>query len=612
VSDPLKVTIPDIGTDEKVEVVEVLVAEGDRIARDDGLITLESEKASMDVPSPRAGVVREIRMKVGDTVGEGDLILDLEVESREASEKKAETSAASAAPSGAGMDVVGARRAPAQDEVTEHSGLDSGRQSAGRTPPQDLGNSNLQAEVVVLGAGVGGYTAAFRAADLGKKVVLVERYSVLGGVCLNVGCIPSKALLHIARVIAEARDAEEHGVYFGAPKIGLEQLRMWKDGVVERLTKGLKMMAGKRKVEVVQGVGRLTGAHSLLVEAGGGETRISFETAILAVGSRVVEIPGIPYEDPRVMDSTGTLELVDIPERLLLVGGGIVGLEMAMVYGALGSRITIVELLDGLIPGCDRDLVRPLERRLKKTLRAEIHLETKVTSIDLGDAALVAKLEGAKAPESAEFDRVLVAVGRRPNGDRLNAEAAGLKVDERGFVQVDRQMRTNVEHIFAIGDLVGEPMLAHKASHEGKVAAEVAAGHKSAFDARVIPSVAYTDPEIAWVGLTETEAEHRSVAYEKSSFPWSASGRAVGMGRTDGLTKILCEPGTGRILGGGIVGPGAGDLIAELVLAIEMDAEAGDLALTIHPHPTLSETLSFAGEIFEGTITDLYLPKKKR
>ncbi len=599
----LKVTIPELGTDEKVEVVEVLVAEGDRIQKDDGLITLESDKASMDVPSPAAGAVRELRVKVGDHVGEGDLILELEVEA-DATTRSVEAAGAAASPgSGGPTDPVGAGLAPARGAT----GLAPARET---TPPLPS-NADLHADVLVLGAGPGGYTAAFRAADLGKKVVLVERYPVLGGVCLNVGCIPSKALLHVARVISEARAAEEHGVYFGAPKISLEQLRAWKTSVVERLTKGLAAMAGKRKVEILQGTGRLSGPKTLQVETSDGEKLVSFDQAILAAGSRSIEIPGFPYDDPRVMDSTGALELADVPERLLLVGGGIIGLEMAMVYGELGSKLTVVELLDGLVPGCDRDLVRPLERRLKKALGAEIHLNTKVTAVEAGEDGLRARLEGPKAPESADFDRVLVAVGRRPNGDRLGVEAAGVALDERGFVPVDRQMRTNVPHIFAIGDLVGQPMLAHKATHEGKVAAEAVAGEKSFFDARVIPSVAYTDPEIAWVGLTETAAEQQGVAYEKSVFPWSASGRALGMGRTDGSTKILYEPETGRILGGGIVGPGAGDLIAELALAIEMDAEAGDLALTIHPHPTLSETLSLAAEVFEGTVTDLYLPKKK-
>jgi dihydrolipoamide dehydrogenase len=471
--------------------------------------------------------------------------------------------------------------------------------------------ADLHAEVLVLGAGPGGYTAAFRAADLGKSTVLVERHTRLGGVCLNVGCIPSKALLHVARVMEEAAELERQGVTYGPPKIDLEKIRGFKDGVVDRLTKGLAGLAKKRQVEVVAGTGRFTSDRTLVVETAAGEKIISFDNAIIAAGSRVIRIPGIPWDDPRVMDSTGALELRDIPERLLLIGGGNIGLEMAMVYGALGSELTIVEMLDGLIPGCDRDLVKPLERRLKRRYKAKIHLETKVASIEPQKQALEVYFEGGKEPEPAHFDRVLVSVGRRPNGDLVAAEQAGVDVDDRGFIRVDNQQRTNAPHILAIGDVTGHPMLAHRATHQGKVAAEVAAGLKSAFDARVIPAVTYTDPEIAWVGLTETEAAANGVAYEKGAFPWSASGRSLGMGRSDGLTKILFDPGSNRVMGAGIVGPNAGDLIAELALAIEMDAEAADLALTIHPHPTLSETVALAAEAYEGTITDLYLPKKK-
>ncbi|MGB5294816.1 MAG: dihydrolipoyl dehydrogenase [Thermoanaerobaculia bacterium] len=465
-------------------------------------------------------------------------------------------------------------------------------------------------EVLVLGGGPGGYTAAFRAADLGKKVVLVERHSRLGGVCLNVGCIPSKALLHVARVMEEAADLDKHGVVFGKPKLDLDKIRDFKQSVVDRLTKGLSALAKARQVEVIQGEGRFTSANALTVEAGTETKTIRFESAIVAVGSRVVEIPGVPYEDPRVIDSTGALELQDIPKRLLVIGGGIIGLEMAMVYGALGSQLTIVEMLDRLIPGCDPDLVKPLERRLKRRYKAKIYLETRVSGIKALKSGLKVTFEGEKAPEPTTFDKVLGSVGRRPNGDRIGAEEAGLEVEDRGFLSVDSQQRTNVPHIFAIGDVTGQPMLAHKATHEGKVAAEVAAGLKSGFDARVIPSVAYTDPEIAWVGLTETEAEAQGVTYEKGVFPWSASGRSLGMGRSDGLTKILFNPMTKRVLGAGIVGPNAGDLIAEIALAIEMDCEAADLSLTIHPHPTLSETVALAAEAFEGTITDLYVPKK--
>ena len=466
------------------------------------------------------------------------------------------------------------------------------------------------ADVLVLGGGPGGYTAAFRAADLGKKVVLVERHSRLGGVCLNVGCIPSKALLHVARVLEEAADLDKHGVVFGKPKLDLDKIRDFKQSVVDRLTKGLSALAKARQVEVVQGEGRFTSANTLSVETGAEIKTSRFESAIVAVGSRVAEIPGVPYEDPRVIDSTGALELQDIPPRLLVIGGGIIGLEMASIYGALGSQLTIVEMLDRLIPGCDPDLVKPLERRLKRRYKAKIYLETRVSGIKPLKSGLKVTFEGEKAPEPTTFDKVLVSVGRRPNGDRIGAEEAGLEVDERGFISVDSQQRTNVPHIFAIGDVTGQPMLAHKATHEGKVAAEVAAGLKSGFDARVIPSVAYTDPEIAWVGLTETVAAATGVAYEKGAFPWSASGRSLGMGRSDGLTKILFDPKTKRVLGAGIVGPNAGDLIAELALAIEMDCEAADLSLTIHPHPTLSETVALAADAFEGTITDLNLPKK--
>ena len=465
-------------------------------------------------------------------------------------------------------------------------------------------------EILVLGGGPGGYTAAFRAADLGKRVMLVERHSRLGGVCLNVGCIPSKALLHVARVIEEAADLGKHGVAFGKPELDLGKIRDFKQSVVDRLTKGLAALAKQRQVEVIRGEGRFVSAHSLAIESGAEPMTVTFESAIVAVGSRVFEIPGIPYDDPRVIDSTGALELEDIPQRLLVVGGGIIGLEMAMVYGALGSELTIVEMLDGLIPGCDRDLVKPLERRLKRRYKAKIHLETKVSGVKPMKSGLEASFAGDKAPEPSIFDKILVSVGRRPNGDRIDADKAGLAVDERGVLPVDAQQRTNVSHLFAIGDVTGQPMLAHKATHEGKVAAEVAAGHKSGFDARVIPSVAYTDPEIAWVGWTETEAAAEGVAYARGAFPWSASGRSLGMGRSDGLTKILFDPQTNRVLGAGIVGPNAGDLIAELALAIEMGCEAADLSLTIHPHPTLSETVALAAEAFEGTITDLYLPKK--
>ena len=590
-----EIRIPDLGDAEDVQVVEILVAPGDHVAAEDGLITLESEKASMDVPSPAAGKVLEIHVKVGAQVQEGDLIVTLEATAPEAAE----------APVVPADETKRPAPVPAETEIEVQPSVGDTKR------PATVPAADLHAEILVLGAGPGGYTAAFRAADLGKKVILVERHTRLGGVCLNVGCIPSKALLHIGRVIEEATDLEKQGVAFGPPKIDLDKIRGFKDGVVDRLTKGLAGLAKQRQVEVVAGTGRFTSDSTLTAETADGEKTISFEHAIIAAGSRVIRIPGIPWDDPRVMDSTGALELQDIPKRLLLIGGGNIGLEMAMVYGALGSELTIVEMLDGLIPGCDRDLVKPLERRLKRRYKAKIHLETKVTKIEPQKQALKVYFEGGKEPEPAHFDRVLVSVGRRPNGDLVAADQAGVEVDDRGFIHVDNQQRTNVPHVLAIGDVTGHPMLAHRATHQGKVAAEVAAGLKTAFDARVIPAVTYTDPEIAWVGLTETEAVANGVAYEKGAFPWSASGRSLGMGRSDGLTKILFDPGSNRVLGAGIVGPNAGDLIAELALAIEMDAEAADLALTIHPHPTLSETVALAAEAYEGTITDLYLPKKK-
>ena len=464
--------------------------------------------------------------------------------------------------------------------------------------------------LVVVGAGPGGYTAAFRAADLGLEVTLIERGASLGGVCLNVGCIPSKALLHAAKVVADARDMAAHGITFGEPTIDLGKLRDWKGKVVGGLTQGLAGLAKQRKVTVLQGTARFTGSHALQVESAAGTEPPEFEQAIIAAGSEPVRLPGLPYEDPRIIDSTGALALEDIPGRLLVIGGGIIGLEMATVYAELGSEVTVVELTNGLIPGADRDLVKPLEKRLKGLL-AGIHLGTRVTGVTATATALEVGFEGKSVPAQTRFDRVLVAVGRRPNGGIVGAEQAGVAVDSRGFIAVDRQMRTNVPHIFAIGDVVGNPMLAHKASHEGKIAAEVAAGHKSAFDARVIPSVAYTDPEVAWVGLTETEAAAQGVEYDKSSFPWAASGRALSLGRSEGLTKLLYDKADGRVIGAGIVGPAAGDLIGEAALAIEMGCDAEDIGLTIHPHPTLSETLAMSAEMHAGTITDLYLPRKK-
>ena len=465
-------------------------------------------------------------------------------------------------------------------------------------------------DVVVLGAGPGGYTAAFRAADLGLKVALVERYPVLGGVCLNVGCIPSKALLHTAQVIDEAAAMASHGVQFGDPHIELDKLRAYKDGVVSKMANGLSALAKRRSIEVVQGVGTFAGPHEISVKQGGETRTLGFAHAVIAVGSHSVELPGLPWGDPRLMDSTAALQLDDIPARLLVIGGGIIGLEMACVYAALGSKVTVVELASQLMPGADPDLVKPLQGRISKRYE-NIYLETRVRGVDIADDALVARFEGPNAPASAPFDRVLVAVGRTPNGKSVGAEVAGVRVSDKGFIEVDRQMRSNVGHIFAIGDVAGQPMLAHKATHEGKVAAEVIAGKKSFFDARVIPSVAYTDPEVAWVGLTETEARKNGVGYEVSSFPWAASGRAVSIDRTEGFTKLLFDSSTKRLIGAGIVGPHAGDLIAECALAIEMGCDAADIGLTIHPHPTLSESIAMAAEVFEGTITDLYFPRRK-
>ena len=467
----------------------------------------------------------------------------------------------------------------------------------------------MKADVLVLGSGPGGYSAAFRAADLGLQVVLVERYSSLGGVCLNVGCIPSKALLHAAKVMRDARDMAAHGIRFGEPQIDLDALRGWKDKVVGQLTKGLDGLAKQRKVEIARGAGCFTSPHSIDVESVEGTETIEFKQAIIAAGSEPVELPGIPYDDPRIIDSTGALELTAIPERLLVVGGGIIGLEMATVYLELGSQVSVVELTDVLMLGTDRDLVKPLERRLKKSLEA-IYTSTRLSGITAAGEALTATFEGENAPPEAAYDSVLVAVGRRPNGDRIGAERAGVSVDEGGFIPVDNTMRTNVEHIFAIGDIVGDPMLAHKAVHEGKVAAEVAAGHKVAFEARAIPSVAYTDPEVAWAGLTEIEAESQGIDVGKGVFPWAASGRSLSLARSEGMTKLLFDADDGRVVGAGIVGPNAGDLIAEVALAIEMGCDAEDIGLTIHPHPTLSETVAMASEAFAGTITDLYIPKR--
>jgi dihydrolipoamide dehydrogenase len=589
----LDVLVPDIGDFTDVPVAEILVAVGDAVAAEDPLVVLESEKSSMEIPAPEAGTVKELKVAVGDAVSEGSALVVLEVE------VGAPTAIDGAgAPAEAVESPAEPADQPSRDDSTTPSGVQSSLDAAG-----EVERGDVHASVMVLGSGPGGYAAAFRAADLGLDVVMVERYPILGGVCLNVGCIPSKALLHVAKVIAEAETAGGHGVAFGTPEIDLEALRAWKEGVVAKLTGGLKQMAKGRKVQVVTGEARFTGPNMLAVLGADGETTtVSFDNAIIAAGSRSVQLDGVPHDDPRVMDSAGALELADVPERLLVVGGGIIGLEMATVYDALGSHVTVVELADGLIPGADRDLVKPLAKRIGERYAA-IHLETKVDKIEAKDDGLRATFSGDVA--DAVFDRVLVAVGRIPNGASLGLEHAGVHIDARGFIGVDAQQRTNIGHIYAIGDVAGGPMLAHKATAEGHVAAEVIAGHAAAFEPRGIPSVAYTDPEVAWVGLTETEAAEQSIAYEKSVFPWSASGRALAIDGADGLTKLLRDPETGRVLGAGIVGPHAGDLIAEPGFALEMGADVADLGLTIHAHPTLSETIMLAAEIADGTITDL-------
>ena len=599
-SNLIEVKVPDIGDFKNIPVIEVLVKPGDKVEKEDSLITLESDKATMEVPSPAAGVVRELRIKPGDKLSEGSLILTLE-------------SAASIAPAQKAAGPAQKSEAPAHKTEAPQSSPAPATAVPLRAPTGTSSapviKGDIHAEVVVLGSGPGGYTAAFRAADLGKQTVLIERYPVLGGVCLNVGCIPSKALLHAARVVAEAEEMSHFGLVFGKPKIELDKLREWKSGVVEKSIRGLAGLAKQRKVTVVQGAGTFTSPHMIEVKSPDGVKKISFDHAIIAAGSQSAKIPGLPYDDPRLMDSTAALELKDIPKRLLVIGGGIIGLEMACVYDGLGAKVTVVELLDGLIPGADRDLIRPLQKRIEKRYEG-IYLKTKVTKLEAQKDGLKATFEGENAPAPQVYDRVLLAVGRRPNGKAIAAEAAGVKVNDRGFIPVDKQLRTNVPHIFAIGDIVGDPMLAHKASYEGKIAAEVVAGHKAAFDARTIPSVAYTDPEISWMGLTETQARAQGIEIEKASFPWAASGRARTMARDEGLTKLILDKKTHRLLGAGIVGPNAGELIAETVLALEMGADAADIALTIHSHPTLSETVMFAAEIAEGSITDLYMPKK--
>ncbi|MCC7257938.1 MAG: dihydrolipoyl dehydrogenase [Gammaproteobacteria bacterium] len=588
-AETVDIRVPDLGDFKSVEVIEVHVRAGDAIVPEQPLITLESDKATMEVPATAAGRLVEVCVKPGDQVSAGTVLGRMTP-----AEPTTATAPAAAKPKPERAVAAAATPPRAAAPLPGAGGYD--------------GPVDLEADLVVLGAGPGGYTAAFRAADLGLAVTLVERWPTLGGVCLNVGCIPSKALLHAARVIEEAREMADHGVEFGAPVIRADRLREWKNKVVGRLTGGLDQLARQRRVRIVRGSGRFLSPHHLEVTDGDSRQVLSFRQCIIAAGSESVRLPGLP-DDPRIIDSTSALEL-ELPASLLVVGGGIIGLEMATVYEALGVRVSVVELLDQLMPGVDADLLRPLERRLRKRYEA-VMTGTKVAGMAPAAEGIEVTFERAGKTEQRTYGKVLVAVGRSPNGARIDAARAGVTVTERGFVPVDRQQRTNVAHIFAIGDIVGQPMLAHKASHEGKVAAEVAAGHKRAFDARVIPAVAYTDPEIAWVGLTETRAKAEGIAVDKGVFPWAASGRALALGRDEGLTKLLFDPVTRRVLGAGIVGPNAGDLISEVALAIEMGCDAEDIGLTIHPHPTLSETVAFAAEAFDGTLTDLYLPKKR-
>ncbi len=588
-----EVKVPDIGDYEKVPVIEVLVKAGDTVTKDQGLITLESDKATMEVPSSVAGVVKEIKVKLGDEISEGTVVAVIEAEGAGAPAKSETPKAAAPTPAAAPAAKAEAPAAPAPKAAGT-----SGRKA------------DIECQVAVLGSGPGGYTAAFRAADLGQNTVLIERYATLGGVCLNVGCIPSKALLHAAKVIDEAAHAKDIGIEYGAPKIDIGKLAAFKNKVVAQLTGGLAGMAKQRKVTVVTGVGKFVSPHEIEIETKDGKKLVYFEKCIIAAGSQAVKLPGFPWDDPRMMDSTDALLLTDVPKKLLVVGGGIIGLEMACVYEGLGSQVTVVELLDQLMPGADPDLVKPLATRLGKRY-AGIHLKVKVTKIEATKEGLKATFEGEKAPDPQVYDRVLVSVGRVPNGKKIDAEKAGVTITDRGFIPTDKQMRTNVPHIFAIGDLVGQPMLAHKATHEGKVAAEVCAGEKSEFVARVIPSVAYTDPEVAWVGVTELEAKAKGIKYGVGKFPHAASGRAIGIGRTEGFTKLIFDEATHKVIGAGITCPNAGDLITEVALAIEMGCEAADIGLTVHPHPTLSESVGMAAEVYEGTITDLYIPKKK-
>jgi len=600
-ADTIELKVPDIGDFDEVTVIEVLVAPGDSVSLEQSLVTLESDKATMEVPASQAGTIQEVRVKVGDKVSEGTVLVLLTPSAEQppdtTPQQKTVEPIQAGQPRGGEMaqEPAAAEQTPvAAPAGASHEGIDA------------------DCDVVVIGAGPGGYTAAFRAADLGLKTVLIERYATLGGVCLNVGCIPSKALLHAAKVIDEAAAFREHGIAFGQPDIDPGKLNAWKDSVVERLTNGLATLAKQRKVEVIQGTARFASPHRLDIQQASGDSRsLRFHHCIVAAGSQVIAPPGFDLQHPRLLDSTDALTLDEIPKRLLVIGGGIIGLEMATVYEALGSRITVVELQDRLIPGVDRDMVRPLQKRIESRYEA-VYLNTRVNELRPDDAGVTAFFEGDSAPAEERYDQVLIAIGRKPSTDHLKLDAAGIQLDEHGYIRVDEHMRTSVPHIYAIGDIIGQPMLAHKASHEGKVAAEHCAGEKSAFDARVIPSVAYTDPEIAWVGLTEAAAKEQGIDYDKASFPWAANGRSLSLGRDEGVTKLLFAEDSGRLLGGAITGPNAGELIAEVALAIEMGSDAVDIALTIHPHPTLSETVAMTAEAVAGTLTDLYLPHKTR
>jgi len=618
----VEIKVPDLGGAEDVEVIDVLVSIGDDIKVEDSLISVESDKASMDIPASVAGKVSEIKVAVGDTVNVGDIIITVEAAdtANDDDTKKVENSTGEN--STVENNTVENNTAENSTEESNEDSSSDQTEAAPEMPQEEVPQAAIKApasdadahtKLVVIGSGPGGYTAAFRAADLGMEVTLIEKYDTLGGVCLNVGCIPSKALLHSAAVISEAREMEKHGISFAKPKIDVDKLRGFKDSVIGKLTSGLAGMAKARKVNVIQGYAKFSSANTLIIEGKEGSSTLSFEQAIIAAGSRVTVLPMFESDDPRVIDSTGALELKEIPKSMLIIGGGIIGLEMATVYSELGTDVSIVEFMPQIIPGADKDLIAPLQKRMQGLVK-EIMTNTKVESIESQKDGIKINFASAKDDkklDSQTFDSVLIATGRRPNGDLIDADKAGVQVDERGFIAVDNQMRTNVAHIFAIGDLVGQPMLAHKATHEAKVAAEVCAGLKSGFEASVIPSVAYTDPEIAWVGLTEIQAKTDGIKYETGVFPWAASGRAIGNDRTEGKTKLLFDPETHKVLGGGIVGPSAGDLIAEVALAIEMGADASDIGLTIHPHPTLSETVAMAAEVYEGTITDLYIPSKK-